>query len=178
MYIRRLFLIACLGALSLFTIAQDAYVPQSAYDCTMVNTDDVDASQLTIIERIALEELAFFASIEGYSSCMGQVQAQAAKEIGAGAGGGSGSGAGESEGENGADGDEAASDGLAADTHKAMASRPPRGDSRRNGAKDKVLAPKDNDSIVCQILHEEINNENNRQKKADLQKEYRKYNCG
>ena len=47
-----------------------------------------------------------------------------------------------------------------------------------SGAENKLVKPKDNDSIICKFIYEEINNEKDPKSKTDLVIEYNKYNCG
>jgi hypothetical protein len=139
---------------------------QQSYDCTTLSIEDVDKTKLTKQELLALEEQSLFASVEGYSACMGQAQAEAANAVGAGARQGASEPGGEASSANSEEGKALSSE---SETQKSSPS---------GGAENQVIAPKDNDSIVCKILYEEIGNETDDLKKAGLRKQYKDYSCG
>ena len=170
---------------SFFTLSQSKIEPKSAYDCTRVEIAEVDPNKLTEDEQIALLEESLFSSIDKYSSCMEQVQSQMAASggggsNGSGSGGGStssGSGTGEAASESNTDSQQATqpSDAEASNTNATVDNTLKTGDS---GAKNQVIAPKDNDSIVCGMLYEEISKETDESVKAGLVKQYKSYDCG
>lgn len=164
--------------------AQNAQsVPQtSAYECTQVALEDIDPSLLTKQERIALLDGSLSESIDSYSTCVGAVQ----QNMGNGAGNG------------GAGGDGASGDGaggnLSGDSANEMPtennnqgapqqeSPPPIDDSTKQEnitpTQRDVIAPKDNDKIICKLLFQEIQKINDPDMLAGLKEQYSNYKCG
>jgi len=151
-------------------LAQSNADPQSAYDCTSVRIDHIDKNKLTREERIALMDQALFASVEGYSTCMEKAQSAATESIGSGGGQDDAESGGETESEDQESGYTAEDAALATESSRQE-------DFSTNGAEDQDVAPKDNDRALCKILYNEISNESNSKKKADLRQAYADYNC-
>lgn len=146
-----------------------------AVDCTQLEFGSPIEGVLTKEELILEMEQQLFSSVDRYSSCMDKAQTSASESAGTG---GSGN---EIEGE-GSDVAESSSGHKPNDNSESedkLAGAPDSGKiPLNNGAENKIVAPKDNDSIICKILYEEIVNEKNAEDRSDLNVEYQKYNCG
>ncbi|MGQ8364510.1 hypothetical protein [Glaciecola sp. 1036] len=166
-------LVVTVGLVSGLQTAQASDEVVSAYECTQVSLDDIDESLLTKEEKLALMEQGLKRSIDSYATCVGKVQQQQAS---GGAGGGL-------EGEG--DGNESASEGnQVANSNSNNGDAPPQEvntptteQSQTTPAQRKVGKPKDNDSIICQLLWEEIQTAPE-DKLAGFKKQYAEYKCG
>jgi hypothetical protein len=170
-------------------------IPASAYECTQVTLNDYDEQLLTRAEKIALMDQSLSDSIDNYTVCVNTVQLDMS-------GGGSGSGLGSGEAGGNDAGDQAAqSSGNGPGTSEQQGSESSDANrtneqSQSNGAsqagtvpvnnqsqsttssaKRGVVAPKDNDSIICQLLFDEINQASGAALEG-LEKQYREYQCG
>lgn len=165
---------------SLFSVAQAAQdFPVSAYECTQVSLDDVDESLLTREERIARMDIALSDSIDSYTSCVNTVQNEMS---GGGSGAGSGSGAESSEGSDQqhgqGDATEQSNPVQQSNGSPQAGSEPTRTQNQTTtNAPRGVIAPKDNDSIICKLLFDEMQKTNGASL-AGLEKQYRDYQCG
>ncbi|WP_395339706.1 hypothetical protein PN836_015145 [Ningiella sp. W23] len=163
----------------------------TAYECTQVSLDEIDEALLTREERLALLDQSLSDSIDSYSTCVSAVQSDMAGggsgsgSKGAGGDAGSASNAGtsgtesgsstsnesltnpESESQDATQSSRSQSGSVAVSTNSSSTSRVQRG----------VVAPKDNDSIICKLLYDEISNAQGEQK-AGLEKQYKEYQCG
>lgn len=155
----------------------------SAYECTQVSIDDIDESLLTREERIALMDASLSDSIDSYTSCVNTVQSQMS-------GGGSGSG-----GAAGSDGsapdntqnnaDQSAQSNSQQAEQNAQGSGAPQAGSSAVSSQNQttkpvqrgIIAPKDNDSIICKLLFDEMQKASG-PSLAGLEKQYRDYQCG
>lgn len=140
-------------------------------------------------ERLRLLDSTLIDSIDAYSHCVSGSQEQSAQH-GSGAGGAAtGSGSGQIE----ASGIESASSESNSESENQLeselldgansqseshAQRPTVNSKTGSGAQNQIVAPKDNDLIVCQILWEEISQETSEITKVELTKQYRDYQCG
>lgn len=180
-----------------YSYAQE--VETTAVDCTQFNLESSPDGVLTKEEMIAEMERQLFASVDRYSSCMEKVQSTAAENAGAGGGANGGSGADGSgdNNENGSEqgGEQAGQEGgqeagqeNQQDSEASMADSSEQSGaaegaaktgkiSGHGGAKSQTVTAKDNDSVVCNILAEEIQNEKDAKGKADLSAQYQKYGC-
>lgn len=155
-------------------------LPQaSAYECTQVALEDIDPALLTKQERIALLDGSLSESIDSYSTCVGAVQ----QNMGNGAGlGGEGDGGGSGAG----GGDSANADELPTETNNQGAPNqtppPPIVDATKQEnitqTQRQVIAPKDNDKIICKLLFQEIQKVNDPDMLAGLKEQYSNYKCG
>ncbi|VAX08074.1 hypothetical protein MNBD_GAMMA26-1720 [hydrothermal vent metagenome] len=165
-------------------MAQDAALPKSSYDCTRLAINNVDELELTRQEKLDMLEGAFFDSIDRYSECMDRVQADMAKSSGSGNGAANGSSTGSGINESSSSGTSSHNDQQntnEASTQNVNQSPQPKpihpGDTLPRGAPDQVIAPKDNDSIICKILYDEIANESDQAIKSGLIKQHDQYDC-
>jgi len=157
-------------------------------NCANVKLDS-DNKKLSKQERLKLLNSTFIDSIDAYSRCISASQKQSAQQ-GSGAGGTAreaGSGQVESSSQENAN-SEASSESenqalieqtltpINQNTNQTQMSSSNK--KLNKGAKNKLVAPKDNDLIVCQIIWDEINQETNEQTKTELTKQYRDYQCG
>lgn len=173
------YLLYCILLLSPPAIAEETPAPDSAYDCTVVQIDNIDESTLTKTERIALMEQALLDSIDQYDSCIDTVISKNAATGGGGRGedgGESDEGKGEnesegkSEGENNQEtGGEGNEDNQSAENNHT--------ESGTSGAKNEEIDPKDNDAAVCIMLKDELKIETDPEKKRELKEIYTDYNC-
>lgn len=172
--------ILTLACFSFFSVAQAAQdVPVSAYECTQVSLDDVDESLLTREERIARMDIALSDSIDSYTSCVNTVQNEMS---GGGSGAGSGSGSEFAEGSEQQDGQ---ADATEQSTPVQQSSGSPQAGSEPTRTQNQtttsaprgVIAPKDNDSIICKLLFDEMQKTNG-SALTGLEKQYRDYQCG
>lgn len=158
--------------------AQDAQTLK--YGCTDVALDYNDDATLTKQEKLALMSSALIRSIDAYSSCVAAIQ----KENAAG-GGKSGGTTGSSETKEGS----AALTTSAENTQQNAEDEASQIDSEEKEqsieqteqttppAPRQVSKPKDNDSIICKLLWEEIQT-TTEEKRAGFEKQYQQYNCG
>ncbi|WDE05844.1 hypothetical protein SG34_002605 [Thalassomonas viridans] len=181
-----LFLIVFPLLLSFAISAQNRTDPDSAYDCTKVQLEPLDESKLTREEKLAQLDESLFDAIDSYSTCIEQVQTDQAAS---GGGGGGAAGSGDGNGLDGAMSDSEAStqSGEVAENSEHAESEELTETTARNTArnsrhttktKDQLIAPKDNDLIVCGILWENIQAEKDQTAKEKLHQEYKRYNCG
>jgi len=146
-----------------------------AFDCTGVELNHVDQSNLTDAEKLLLMQQALFDSIDRYSACMKNVQGEMAKGSDSGANAAAGEGV---DGQMGVGSDgtinteqtpiEIANDPAAIQKNTIA---PPR------GAGPKVIPPADNASAICKLLYEEIKNEQDKAVRQRLSEEYNRYGC-
>ncbi|WP_139119074.1 hypothetical protein [Pseudoalteromonas sp. BMB] len=162
--------------------AQTEQEPSSAYDCTAVELEAVDASTLTTEEQIALLEQSLFNSVDKYSTCMEKVQKKmSATSAAKGSGANSGAGANTTSGTNGdsiASAGTGVSENTAASSGSSANSETNSNRSGSSGAENQVVAPKDNDSVVCTMIYEEISKESDPKAKEKMKEQYKQYNCG
>lgn len=153
-----------------YSSAQSELDPATAYDCTTVQLEEVDPSQLTEAERVAMLEDSLFSSVDEYSTCMDQVQTEMVEQTASGNGGGAANTEINSNSEEDGEVMEAVvnEEEIVEDTER----------SEPRGSKNKLIKPKDNDSIVCRMLYEEIAKESDEKTKASLIEQYNSYNCG
>ncbi len=160
---------------SLAVKAQD-----QAYDCTIVSLDEIDQSNLSKEQRIALLEQSLQDSIDSYEYCISVITTNTSNS-GGGAGGGGGSeggGSGSSNSNSQGEGNSEASEGQA--STQGIANRNNRDNQDRpagSGAQDQKVEAKDNDAAVCELLREELQLETDPNKKQQLRDIYKDYRC-
>lgn len=172
----------------------------SAYECTQVALEPIDPSLLTKEERIALLDDALSTSIDSFSSCVSSaaqtMSGGGSGQGGSGQGGGGGQGGDQGEAGNANNGQNSGNtmvgnlpaenatsqnlsfenEGMAIpsispipDTSMGKGSTPaPRG----------IIAPKDNDKIICKLLFQEISKTTDPDMLAGLTQQYKNYQCG
>ena len=161
----------------------------SAYECTQVAIEDIDSGLLTKQERIALLDNSLSESIDSYSSCV-----SSAAQIMTGGGSGQGSEALES-GQGGA---QSANDqqlvddleiegGQAGESSQELSKLPkeipetsqvPIKGTGSTSAPRGIIAPKDNDKIICKLLFQEIKKTQDPDMIKGLTQQYSNYKCG
>jgi hypothetical protein len=172
-----------LNALS-STYAQVKEPKTLKYACADVAVDYSNDDTLTKKEKLALMSSALVRSMDAYSSCVAAIQKENA------------SGGGPSAAAGGGAAGETGEGALAEDDIEAKA--PP-----KQGAEEQIVQvdseaelqgteqteqttppptrqvskPKDNDSIICKLLWEEMQT-TTVEKKAGFEKQYQQYNCG
>ncbi|WP_371194848.1 hypothetical protein [Glaciecola sp. SC05] len=175
--------IALLMSYSTFSQTQSSQeFPVSAYECTQVSLDEIDESLLTREERIARLDMTLSDSIDSYTSCVNTVQNDMS---GGGGGGGKGAGTGTSAGAGQQAGQANQAGQADAPEENNQASGAPQAGSAslptENQSSSRVqrgiVAPKDNDSIICKLLFDEIQKASGTSA-AGLEKQYRDYQCG
>jgi len=151
----------------------------SAYECTQVSLENTDADLLTKEERLALLDQSLSDSINSYTSCIDTVQdAMSGGGSGGGQGGGAGSGGmsagGQSEGQA-----QVNESSEAQSSQQSQAGTEPAApaNTQQNPAERGVIAPKDNDSIICKLLFDEIQKSSG-VSRTGLEKQYKDYMCG
>lgn len=151
------------------------------YACADVAVDYSNDDTLTKKEKLALMSSALIRSMDAYSSCVATIQKENAAAGGL-SGGGGGSAVSEA--------------GEGALTEAGIAAKAPseQGDEEQIAQVDskeelqsteqteqtpprQVSKPKDNDSIICKLLWEEMQT-TTAEKKAGFEKQYEQYNCG
>lgn len=153
-------------------------LPDTAYDCSRVQIQELAESEMTQEERVARLENNLVESVDEYTRCMEQVQQEMSQSGGQGSDGGIGGMLGNASSE-GEDNQQSAASSSDPQTEQET-NLSPENTTRRTGgggADNQIIKGKDNDSIVCQILRDEIKNEQDSAKKADLTKQYKDYNC-
>jgi hypothetical protein len=170
-------------------------VPQtdvtSAYECTQVAINDIDETLLTKEERIALLDESLTTSIDSYSRCV-SLAAQTMSGGGLGQQSAAGSGAGDNL-ENGNSGQAGANTTtettIDSDVEQTQNEDniPPSnnnqvsGDTTGTGVTPSprgIIAPADNDKIICKLLYQEITNTQDADMLKGLKQQYRNYKCG
>ncbi len=151
-------------------------VSTEAYDCTQVTIDELDEALLTREERIARMDNSLSESIDQYSVCMSAVTSNASEAGGGqgadGQGGAGQSGTGDA---GGVSGDDQNQLGQAQDSQAG--SRAVNSQSSTSTPKPRgVIAPKDNDSIICTLLYNEIQSASGASLEG-LKKQYEDYKC-
>ncbi|MFY8275511.1 hypothetical protein AAEU32_15415 [Pseudoalteromonas sp. SSDWG2] len=152
--------------------------PSVAHDCTGVEIAEIDPESLTKEERILLMENALLDSVNRYSTCLQKVQTEMAQSQSQSAG------QDVSEAQD-ASNTPAENNSLTAqrpanETHSTMDNASSSEKEKREigaGREQQVVAPKDNDSIICTMLYEEIQRETNDATRDALIKQYKDYNC-
>jgi hypothetical protein len=179
----------CLMALGLFitsaswlSFAQQTNTStkvSSSYECTQVSLDDIDTELLTKEERLALMDASLSQSIDSYSSCVNTVQTAMT-----GGGGGGGGAAGQ-----GSSGEGPSQSGSAQTPDSENAQSEPaqsvnmgsevvnQQSNSQTPVNREVVAPKDNDSIICKLLFDEIQKSSGTAR-TGLEKQYKDYMCG
>ncbi|WP_157795512.1 hypothetical protein [Pseudoalteromonas ruthenica] len=146
--------------------------PYRAYDCTAVEIEEVDPATLTKEERISLMENALLDSVNRYSTCMDQVQQSMAAQQ-----------AGEGTGHNNTQATQQTqkqAQGQNEMLQQQAQNNTEVDDKERKagpGREQQVVAPKDNDSIICTMLYEEIQKETNEATRSALLQQYEDYRC-
>jgi hypothetical protein len=172
--------------LAVVAVWQSTSVPvASAYECTQVALDDVNQALLTKEERIALLDDSLHVSIDSYSTCV----SAAAKNMSGGAAdqGDSDAGSGQT--------------ALAESGGDAAGSLPEKADAAGTNGNDEIplmqnrigasisgkssptsvrgiIAPKDNDRIICKLLYQEITKTQDPDMLKGLRQQYNNYACG
>jgi hypothetical protein len=172
---------------SAFAMQQNNEFPTTSHECTQVTLDDIDESLLTKEEKLARLDVSLSDSIDSYTTCVNTVQQQMS---GGGSGGNSGGGGGTGEqGVQSASGGVQSAAGNEQSQEKKQIGQQQSGGSQAGSSAVKqsqntttnvkrgVLAPKDNDSIICKLLYEEIQKAN-ADSLAGLEKQYQDYKCG
>lgn len=154
--------------------------PASAYECTQVGINDIDETLMTREEKIARMDISLIDSIDSYTSCVNTVQ----NEMSGGGGAGTASAdalAGLANGEQQAS--EQAGAGEQSQIRIQGTGAPQSGSVAQNtnsqtttNAQRGVIAPKDNDSIICKLLFNEIQKAS-AASLPGLEKQYRDYQC-
>lgn len=199
----RVILMSCALFVSAFVQAQESGI---AYDCSQVELGSIDPDLLTQAERVALLDDSLNESIDAFTRCMDGAQEQAAEAVGAsgGAGGGGdaesgeGSGSSSANGESEEAGEEAQAEGVegevSAEAQEALAkqaqaqentqeqqsqeqTRRTKTRKSKGGKKNEIIAPKDNDQILCVSLYDAIQSETDAEQKESLIQQYKDYGC-
>jgi hypothetical protein len=148
----------------------------SAYECTQVTLDDANSELLTKEERLALLDQSLSDSINSYTSCVNTVQdAMSGGGSGSGQGGTSGSGSASASGQQSQTNE---SSGSESPQQSQAGSEPTEtSNTQQNPVERGVVAPKDNDSIICKLLFDEIQKSSGASR-TGLEKQYKDYMCG
>jgi len=176
---------ASLSAVSVLTHAQStpsqpiskqSTKVSSAYECTQVTLDDADSALLTKEERLALLDQSLSDSINSYTSCIDTVQDEmSGGGSGSGQGGTSGSGSASTSGQQSQNNESAESESSGQPQAGSEPTEP--SNTQHNPVERGVVAPKDNDSIICKLLFEEIQKSSG-VSRTGLEKQYKDYMCG
>ena len=165
-----------------FAVAQNPQVPPatdggqqvSAYECTQVAIEDIDPALLTKQERIALLDGNLQDSINNYSTCVSAVQQSMGNGEGIGGGGDS-----EGQGAGSASSSSQPLDNQGAPPQEVT---PPIDNAEKQKnitpSAREVIAPKDNDKIICKLLFQEIQKVDDPDMLAGLKEQYSNYQCG
>ncbi|MEM0516539.1 hypothetical protein WCN91_14130 [Pseudoalteromonas sp. YIC-827] len=168
----------CLLLVCLPVAASQAPI-QTAYDCTAVEIDEIDPATLTKQERIKLMENALLDSVNKYSTCLDKVQQQMASEQGQGSSSAQGQAQQGAQAESESQGTlaEQMNEDLPLSTQDQGSTEEQEKMKSGGGRAQQIVKPKDNDSIICTMLYEEISKETNEATKQALIKQYEDYNC-
>jgi hypothetical protein len=163
-------------------LAQTASLPTPPttipYDCTDIDLAKVDDLLLTKEERIAKMDGSLQTSLDAYSECIKSAQ-QAMSASSGSSGGASGGGANGTEDKSG---EGSAQDGTEQqdaqqNKEKQEQEASPRSIGGRNTRVQREnVDPKDNDSIICQLLWEEIQTATDDKRKG-FEQQYKEYKC-
>lgn len=160
------------------SVAQSSPAPAEPipYDCTNVDLAKVDDLLLTKEERIAKMDNSLQTSLDAYSQCVKNVQQAMATSAASGGGGNAGA--------EGKTGETAAMSGSEAPEQEQQQSTEPKEQesasrsfgSRSSQINKENVDPKDNDSIICQLLWDEIQAATGDKRKGFVQ-QYEDYKC-
>ena len=177
------------ATLALLQVPQTA--GKSTYECTQVALNDIDETLLTKEERIALFDESLTTSIDSYSTCVGSA-VQTMSEGGTTGQGAAGSSAGGNLG-NGDDGQASVNTPTQTtinadveqtqnvDTITPSNSNQVYGDATGKGTTSSprgIIAPTNNDKIICKLLYQEITNTQDADMLKGLKQQYSNYKCG
>ncbi|MBS3799278.1 hypothetical protein [Pseudoalteromonas sp. BDTF-M6] len=167
------FLLVCLP------VAASQAPTQTAYDCSAVEIDEIDPATLTKQERIKLMENALLDSVNKYSTCLDKVQQQMASEQGQASASAQGQEQQDMQAQAQSQGTSTKqiTQDLPLSTQDPAATKEQEKMKSGGGRAQQVVKPKDNDSIICTMLYEEISKETNEATKKALIKQYEDYNC-
>ncbi|WP_105200428.1 MULTISPECIES: hypothetical protein [unclassified Pseudoalteromonas] len=152
---------------------------QTAYDCTAVEIDEIDPATLTKQERIKLMENALLDSVNKYSTCLDKVQQQMASDQAQASASAQGQEQQDAQAQSQSQGTstEQMTQELPLSTQDPALTKEQEKMKSGGGRAQQVVKPKDNDSIICTMLYEEITKETNDATKQALIKQYEDYNC-
>ncbi|WP_105190316.1 hypothetical protein [Pseudoalteromonas sp. T1lg48] len=164
-------LLACLP------LAASQAPTQTAYDCSAVEIDEIDPATLTKQERIKLMENALLDSVNKYSTCLDKVQQQMASEQAQASVTAQGQTQQDAQAHSQGTSAEQVTQDLPLSTQDPAPTKEQEKMKSGGGRAQQVVKPKDNDSIICTMLYEEITKETNEATKQALIKQYEDYNC-
>ncbi len=152
-----------------------------AYDCTGVEIAEVDPAMLTKAEQIKLMENALLDSVNRYSTCLEKVQKDMTQSQSQGANLRGDNAQNSQESDANANLQNASSTEQNSQTPLSTMDDQVTTEKEKNkaggGREQQIVKPKDNDSIICTMLYEEIQKETNEATREALVQQYKDYNC-
>ncbi len=152
-----------------------------AYDCTGVEIAEVDPAMLTKAEQIKLMENALLDSVNRYSTCLDKVQKGMTQSQSQGASSGGDNAQNAQQSDANANQQTASSTEQNSQTPLSTMDEQVTTDTEKNkaggGREQQIVKPKDNDSIICTMLYEEIQKETNETTREALVQQYKDYKC-
>ena len=167
-------LLLSISSFSQLLIAQETTPKVFASDCTDVQLDPIDPAKLTKEERIKLLEASLFDSIDRTTDCMRKAQDSMtktmAKGLNSGANSGSNSGASANANANGESQNQ-----QSEQQNESNAETDTQVTGNNTGSENQGIAEQDNDKLICMALKQDVDNEQDPQKKAKLAEELKSY---
>lgn len=159
--------------LPLFSISQALSAHEKpakvfASDCTDVQLEPIDPSKLTKEERIKMLEASLFESIDKTTDCMRKAQDSMASSMTQGLNSSHSSNT-----SAGANNELESEQSEQVDESNTPITEPASGDN--SGSKNHNIAEQDNDKRICMALKDDVDNEKDPQKQAELAKELKSY---
>lgn len=145
---------------------------ESVIDCTKVQLKSA-GKNLTKDEKLVLLNNTFFDSVNQYSECINNAQQSGSDGLHDNGNGSNSESLEESESES-IEQEEGSEENQK--TEPTVPEQPILSSS--SGKKNTIIAPKDNDLAVCNILWDAVLAEKDSKAKTKLEKQYKNYNCG
>lgn len=161
-----------ISSFSQLLVAQETAPKVFASDCTDVQLETIDPSKLTKEERIKLLEASLFDSIDRTTDCMRKAQDSMTKSMtkGLNSSASSGSNTGTSANANSETQNE-----QAEQKNESNVETNTQVTGNNTGSENQGIAEQDNDKLICMALKQDVDNEQDPQKKAKLAEELKSY---
>lgn len=153
-------------------VAQETTPNVFASDCADVQLETIDPAKLTKEERIKLLEASLFDSIDKTTDCMQKAQDSMTKTMAKGLNSSSNSGS-----------NTGASSNANSESQNEQSQQKNEPHSETNtqvtgnnsGSENQGIAEQDNDKLICMALKQDVDNEQDPQKKAKLAEQLKSY---
>lgn len=165
-------LLLSISPFSQLLVAQETTPKIFASDCADVQLELIDPAKLTKEERIKLLEASLFDSIDRTTDCMRKAQDAMTKTMtkGLNSSANSGSNSGASANANGEPQTQ-----QPEQQNESNAETDTQVTGNNTGSENQGIAEQDNDKLICMALKQDVDNEQDPQKKAKLAEELKSY---